>query len=196
MANKVIKKIVKKKETKNKKPNKRQLLQDKIDFLESKKELLNSKDLDELESLKNQLEKSKQGRRSKNKGASYERDIIKILKKEWDVDLFRTPLSGGFAKNKNKDEFKGDINLVDKNKELLLHIECKNQKRPQIDKWFNQAEEDCPKGKIPIVVRKRQQEIKEGKVTVKSKDFVYLTLDDFLMLIKKEDIIIERKEVN
>ena len=50
---------------------------------------------------KEQHEKNvKRGRNSRNKGANYERSIAKLLEKVFGEAFVRTPLSGGFAKNK------------------------------------------------------------------------------------------------
>lgn len=50
------------------------------------------------------------------------------------------------------------------------HLEVKRQERIQIEAWCRQAEEDCPEGKIPVVVWRRNRE--PWRVT--------LLLDDFL----------------
>ena len=62
----------------------------------------------------------KRGKRSRNKGASFERIIAKKFKEFFGVDLVRTPQSGGFAKKSVKaDEFRGDIVSADSSKELM-----------------------------------------------------------------------------
>ena len=124
------------------------------------------------------------GKRSKAKGSSFERTIAKKFKDYYGEELTRTPQSGGFAKKSSKaDEFRGDIVLLDEDKELKLHVECKNAKTWSLPAWFNQSESDCPKGKIPCVVFH-----KHGT----SKDYVALSLDDFLTLVPKDRVIVER----
>ena len=75
-----------------------------------------------------EVEKRKRrGKNARNKGSNFERDVAKRFKERYNIDLKRTPQSGGFAKKSDKSEdFRGDITLVDSKKELLLHIECKN----------------------------------------------------------------------
>lgn len=129
--------------------------------------------------------RKKLGKRSKTKGANYERDVAKKFKKAYDADLVRTPQSGGFAKKSVKaDEFRGDIVSADEDLELSLHIECKNTKTWSLPAWFNQAESDCPKGKFPVVVFHQHGT---------SKDYVALSLEDFFKLVPKDRVVILRK---
>lgn len=128
----------------------------------------------------------KRGKNSRNKGASYERSIAKLLEKVFGEAFVRTPQSGGFAKNKTAkaDDFRGDIVPVDADVECKLHIECKNTQTWSLPKWFEQAESDCPKDKIPCVVFHKYKT---------SKNYIALGLDDFLKLVPK-DKVIEIKE--
>lgn len=145
----------------------------------------------EAEEKKKKEEASKRGKRSKNKGANYEREIAKVFKGRYDVDLTRTPQSGGFAKKSTKaDDFRGDIVCLDETKVLDLHIECKNQQSVSIRKWLKQANEDCPKGKIPVVIYHLGQIIKDGSVKEeKMGNYITLRLDDFLDLVEQERVI-------
>ena len=106
------------------------------------------------EEKKNQKEKLvRQGKNAKRKGGQYERDIAKKFQDQYGVELKRTPQSGGFAKKSDKaDDYRGDITIVDTKQMLKLHIECKNQKQWSLPKWISQAEEDCPDGRVPIIV--------------------------------------------
>ena len=109
-------------------------LQEQIEFLEEH-DPNNAK----IRELKEALKKSKRGRRSRRKGSNYERKV-KALLKEWiDIDLERTPLSGGFAKGKNLKSVKGDLNTLDEDIDFLLHIECKDQLKWAIKSWWKQA---------------------------------------------------------
>ena len=119
------------------------------------------------------------GKGARNKGASYERKIAKILEERTGVQLERTPLSGGFAKANSSAALKGDINTIDKNIDLHLHIECKNQKKWALRQWYKQAKEDCPKGKKPVVVFHEDR----------GEDFIMLTLGDFLQLVPTPEIV-------
>lgn len=132
-----------------------------------------------LECVKEQRKKI--GKRSKAKGGNYERDVAKKFKAQYDEELTRTPQSGGFAKKSTKaNEFRGDIVVLDEKVDFKLHIECKNAKTWSLPAWLNQAESDCPKGKVPCVVFH-----KHGT----SKDYVTLSLEDFFKIVPKEMIM-------
>lgn len=127
--------------------------------------------------------KSRRGRRSRNKGSNYERDIAKKFKEHYHVDLVRTPQSGGFAKKSAKaDEFRGDIVPADKDVRLNLHIECKNAKTWSLPSWLKQAESDCPKHKTPVVIFHQHNS---------SKDYICMSLTDFFELVPG-DLFIEK----
>ena len=137
------------------------------------------------EEKKNQKEKLvRQGKNAKRKGGQYERDIAKKFQDRYGVELKRTPQSGGFAKKSDKaDDYRGDITIVDTKQMLKLHIECKTHKTLSIPKWISQAEEDCPEGRIPIIVFHQYNS---------SKDFVCLSIEDFLNLVPKDKVIGKR----
>ena len=145
----------------------------------------------EAEEKKKHEEAVKRGKRSKNKGANYEREIAKVFKGKYKIDLTRTPQSGGFAKKSQKaDDFRGDIVCLDDTKELKLHIECKNQQTVSIRKWLKQANSDCPKGKVPVVIYHLGQIIKDGSIKEeKMGNYITLKLDDFLKIVKEEEVI-------
>lgn len=125
---------------------------------------------------KKKKEASKRGKRSKNKGATYERKIAVIFKENLNINLTRTPQSGGFAKKSNKaEEFKGDLTCLEEDKEFLLHVECKSHKTIALQSWIRQAESDCPKGKITTVVFHEPNT---------SKEYITLKWGDFLNLIE------------
>lgn len=130
-------------------------------------------------------ENVRRGKNSKRKGGKYERDIAKKFQNRYGVELKRTPQSGGFAKKSDKaDDYRGDITIVDTRETLLVHIECKNQKTWQLKQWIDQAEEDCPKDRKPIVVFHQHNT---------SKDYVCLSLDDFLKLVERDKVVGKRK---
>ena len=127
---------------------------------------------------------SRQGKRAKRKGGNYERLIAKKFQDRYGVELKRTPQSGGFAKKSEKaDDYRGDITIVDTKQMLKLHIECKNQKQWQLKQWIEQAESDCPKGRTPIVIFHQHNT---------SKDYVCVSLEDFLSLVEKNKVVGKR----
>lgn len=127
---------------------------------------------------------SKQGKRAKRKGSNFERTIAKKFQSRYGIELKRTPQSGGFAKKSEKaDDFRGDITIVDTKQQLKVHIECKNQKTWQLRQWIEQAESDCPEDRTPLVIFHQHNT---------SKDYVCLSLDDFLKLVEKDKVVGKR----
>lgn len=171
----------------------RKMLEQQIMFYENNYSKLSQEDLQELNKLKEQLEKSKKGKGAKVKGATYERTLAKIFKKYLGIDLVRTPQSGGFTKKSTKaDEFRGDITSLDDSIIFRLHIEAKNQKTWKLRDWLRQSKEDCPEGKVPCVVFHQAQENKEGKRISEAEEFITLNLEDFLQIIDRDKIIIHK----
>ena len=126
-------------------------------------------------------ENVKRGRRSRNKGSNYERSIAKRFAEVYCVELVRTPQSGGFVKNSLKaEDFRGDVVPADSTIRLELHIECKNTQKWTLPQWIKQAESDCPEGRVPVVVFHQYNS---------SKDYVCLSLSDFMSLVPKKNII-------
>lgn len=126
-------------------------------------------------------ENVKRGRRSRNKGSNYERSIAKRFAEVYGVELVRTPQSGGFVKNSLKaEDFRGDVVPADSTIRLELHIECKNTQKWTLPQWIKQAESDCPEGRVPVVVFHQYNS---------SKDYVCLSLSDFMSLVPKNNII-------
>lgn len=178
------------------KVTKRRLMEEQLNLLNEKSKFkpLTKKEKAEIKELEEKIVRSKRGKGSKTKGATFERKIAKLFKDILGIDLVRTPQSGGFAKKSSKaDVFRGDITTVDKDVIFKLHIECKNQKTWKLRDWLNQAKSDCPKGSIPIIVFHKEQLIKDGKLVDKANDYVTLSLEDFVSLLHKEDIIERRK---
>lgn len=129
-------------------------------------------------------ENVRRGKNAKRKGGQYERDIAKKFQKRYGVELKRTPQSGGFAKKSEKaDDYRGDITIVDTKQMLLIHIECKNQKTWQLKQWIEQAESDCPDGRIPVVIFHQHNS---------SKDYVCLSLENFFSLVEKDKVVGKR----
>lgn len=160
------------------------MIKEQIAFLEEHKP-----DSPEIEKLKKKLTKSKRGRGSRNKGSTYERTVQKMIKDILGIELERTPLSGGFAKKSNLDAVKGDLNTLDNDIDFLFHIECKNQKTWGIKGWWRQTIDDCPKGKVPIIVMHQNQENKDGKRVQEADDFVFIRATDFFEIVDKEKVV-------
>jgi hypothetical protein len=97
---------------------------------------------------------------SRDKGNNFELLVAKAFNQHFAPHKFRrTPLSGGWSE---KAEAKGDIVCVDDN-DFLYCVECKNaegwtleslfaEKHKWFDDWWKQAVEECPAGKIPLLI--------------------------------------------
>lgn len=59
---------------------------------------------------------------------------------------------------------------------------------------IQKVEEDCPKGKVPIVVFHRRQKNKDGKRIQEVGDYVSLTLEDFLNIVDKDKIVVLKEQ--
>ncbi len=93
------------------------------------------------------------------KGKRFEREVAKEICRqfgwEYKVDMARTPNSGGL-------QLKGDIVVYNINLQFPLHIECKFgynftatdivKESSNLQKFMQQAVNDCPPGKIPVLV--------------------------------------------
>lgn len=135
-------------------------------------------------SVEKNAENVRRGKNAKRKGGQYERNIAKRFQQRYGVELKRTPQSGGFAKKSEKaDDYRGDITIVDTAQMLLVHIECKNQKTWSLKQWIEQAESDCPNDRTPIVVFHQHNT---------SKDYVCISLDDFLKIVEKDKVVGKR----
>lgn len=133
--------------------------------------------------IEKKIDRKKLGKRSRNKGSSFERTIAKRFEEVLGVDFVRTPQSGGFAKNLDKTEgFRGDIVPASKDVNFKLHIECKNTKTWSLPAWLKQAQGDCPKDKIPVVIFHQHGT---------SNNYITLNLEDFFSIIDDERIILE-----
>lgn len=101
------------------------------------------------------------GKRSKNKGANYERRIAKILSDWSGLDLRRTPMSGGWSKQ--NPDVAGDLVNITPGTFFPYHIECKNQEVwtwegiltgncVAFDSWWEQTTTQCHPDKIPFLI--------------------------------------------
>lgn len=149
---------------------------------------------EDIAEIERKIAKSKNGRKSKNKGANYERTLIALLKEKFPFAEFaRTPMSGGFHKDASKESLRGDISCLSEDLEFKLHIEAKNHKKFSINEWWAQATSDCPPSRLPCLLMHRGQEVKNGKRVYASEDFILLRFSDFLEIVDKEKIFLDKK---
>lgn len=106
------------------------------------------------------------GKMSRDKGARFEREIVKRLTKWWGSEFQRTPQSGGsqLASGWN---LAGDVCTPDET--FPFHVECKHVEGWDLShllttpnggllgKWLEQACSEAAKGKTPLVVFKRNR---------------------------------------
>jgi hypothetical protein len=109
---------------------------------------------------------SRAGASSRRKGANFERNIAKKLKKWWpgNHDFKRTPQSGGSALKEGWG-LAGDVATTAP--DFRFHIECKNapgsfkglhnlfSSASALWKWWGQAENECPNDKTPLLIVNR-----------------------------------------
>jgi len=120
------------------------------------------------------------GKTSRRKGSTYERVVAAVLAEGWGEDFRRTPMSGGWAKEK----VTGDIVPVSREKDNFpFSIECKNRKTLSVPAWLEQAKEDCPPEKLPLLIFHLPRDKEE---------YVCLKLSDFTNLVK--DFVIESRQ--
>lgn len=98
---------------------------------------------------------------SKNKGSTYERKIVKLLK-EWSGEKFqRSPSSGAWSTVHKREDLSGDITCS--NSKFKYSIECKKYKTWSLESlitsdkspilvWWKQCLSQTPNGKIPLLI--------------------------------------------
>lgn len=98
---------------------------------------------------------------SKNKGAGFEREIVKKLIQWTGKDFQRSPSSGAWGTTSNRDDFRGDIVCSDPN--FRYSIECKKvesvwiehllcNKKCLLYKYWNQCVSQCSAEKEPLLI--------------------------------------------
>lgn len=131
-----------------------------------------------------QEERSKSGKKSRNKGANFERLIANQVSNWWGQKFRRTPLSGGWG----EEVARGDLVCAEKETNFPFAIECKNDnsfslnqllKTPTtgpVVKWWGQAvdqsEEETKPYQLPLLLIKENG----GAVYAVVRSSVYLTL--------------------
>jgi len=86
------------------------------------------------------------GRMSRNKGKAGERELSRVLRKL-------------YPQLKDQIRRGQQYNGADGSADVIgipgLHIECKRTEKLNLYKALDQAEDDCPKGQIPVVAHRR-----------------------------------------
>lgn len=113
------------------------------------------------------------GKRSRDKGARFEREIANLLSDRYDL-----PFARGIIQTRGGGAEVADVCLQDINDAKSkfphidkLHLECKHHKRASISAAWRQAEADCKiSGRTPVCITKSDRE----------KPLVTMRLDDWL----------------
>ena len=114
------------------------------------------------------------GKGARQKGANFEREVAKILKDKFNVDVRRT----GAQERWKVDG--GDVNAPSWIKTILndFHWECKNREKWALLNWYKKTKDDNQGvAKKPIVVASKNFE----------DDYVFMSLNDFLAIIYELD---------
>jgi len=102
----------------------------------------------------------------KEKGAKFEREVAKMFRKYSGLELYRTPLSGGWGKAKTK----GDL-VAGEGVDFPYFVECKKQegwdlwnclfegKGPVQEWWAKAQQQAAEEGKIPLLVMAQRMRI-------------------------------------
>lgn len=110
------------------------------------------------------------GNPSKSKGSGGERELASILR-ERGYPVYRTYASGAGRE-------KGDLGNFRIDDDFLFHVEVKRQERINLQRWWQQAANDCPPEAEPIVIFRRNRE----------KWRACLELDTLLDLLERKNI--------
>lgn len=109
------------------------------------------------------------GKKSRDKGGRGQRAVAKLLKKWWGSDFASTPMSGGFATKKFRDEWNAAADIVTPDDTFPFSVEVKwhegwvldellTSEKTKIWKWWEQCVDEAPEGMIPLLVFKRNRQ--------------------------------------
>lgn len=144
------------------------------------------------------VDRRKAGKKARNKGQGFERKVAKLFAAAYDLDIRRTPLSGGWAKG--SPDVAGDLVCVTPDVEFPYCVECKKaegwklenlftDQHAWFDNWWTQVLNECPDGKTPILVFSRAYA--PIFIACHTRDGVYYTgLAVLFVKIFDEDIVI------
>lgn len=97
------------------------------------------------------------------KGQNAERKLAKLFATWWGGDFARTPLSGGFATSKFREDWNACGDLVTPDPTFPFCVESKKvegwsleqmltSNKTKLHAWWEQTVKETPKGKIPLLV--------------------------------------------
>lgn len=99
----------------------------------------------------------------RQKGNTAERKLAKLFSTWWGSEFTRTPMSGGFATAKFREDWNAAGDLVTPDRTFPFCVESKkvekwtleqmlSSDRTQIHAWWAQTQKETPEGKIPLLV--------------------------------------------
>lgn len=108
-------------------------------------------------------------KKSRDKGNRGQRDVAKLLSPWWGADFASTPMSGGFATKRFRDEWNAAADVVTPAEDFPFSVEVKWQEDWILDqlltsdvckvwKWWEQCVDEAPEGMIPLLVFKRNRQ--------------------------------------
>ncbi|MGI6212708.1 MAG: putative PDDEXK endonuclease [Anaerovoracaceae bacterium] len=113
------------------------------------------------------------GRKSRNKGVRYEREIASLLRNEY-----------GWENERRGQQYSGANGDADVLGLPGIHIECKHQEQLKIYDWMDQAKRDARDGEIPAVFFRKNY----------CENLVVLRLDDFMRMYAESGLFEEAED--
>lgn len=103
------------------------------------------------------------GVNGRKKGQTAERKLAKMFSAWWGSEFTRTPLSGGFATAKFREDWNACGDLVTPDKSFPFCVESKKVEgwtleqmlmsdKTHMHKWWEQTVTETPQGKLPLLV--------------------------------------------
>ena len=113
--------------------------------------------------------KKKKKKNSRDKGNRGQRAVAKLLSTWWGAEFASTPLSGGFATKRFRDDWNAAADVVTPDDTFPFSVEVKWQEDWCLDtlltsevgkvwKWWEQCVDEAPEGRIPLLVFKRNNQ--------------------------------------
>jgi hypothetical protein len=109
------------------------------------------------------------GKKSRDKGSRGQREVAKLLSPWWGAEFTSTPMSGGFATKRFRDDWNAAADIVTPDETFPFSVEVKWQEDWNMEqlltsdvtkmwKWWDQCIEEAPADKIPLLVFKRNRQ--------------------------------------
>lgn len=158
----------------------------------------------------------KKGVNGRKKGQAAERKLAKLFAQWWGAEFARTPLSGGFATAKFREDWNASGDLVTPDPTFPFTVESKKvegwhleqilySNKTLIHKWWEQTVRETPEGKISLLVftRNRQKlfacmlvDCFQAEIITEGFGFFITSLgEDTVIIFPLEALLKSRKEL-